>query len=258
MARSIGELEGNVEALFSDLDGTLTTDGRIEASTLAAVEKLDQAGIPFFVVTGRSAGWGQAILAMFPARAVVAENGGVTFIRHADRIDKYYALPEAELGEWRRRMFVAVDEVRALVPGSQLSSDSCYREVDLAIDWNEEATLRSVDADRVVDLLRERGFTATRSSVHVNFAPPLFDKLSACRELVTRVLAGDPGDLSAYLYIGDALNDAPMFAGFPRSVGVANIAELWDELDHRPAYLTASPQGEGVRELIARALELVG
>ena len=257
MARSIAELEGKVEALFSDLDGTLTTDGRLEASTLAAIEQLDEAGIPFFVVTGRSAGWGQALLAMLPARGVVAENGGVTFVRTADRIDKYYALPAGELGEWRQRMQCAVAELSALIEGARLSSDSCYREVDLAIDWNEEATLSSADADRLVELLTARGFTATRSSVHVNFAPPLFDKLSACRELVSRVQVGD-GDLANYIYVGDALNDAPMFAGFPRSVGVANIVELWDELEHRPAYLTASAQGKGVRELITRVLELGG
>ena len=36
----------------------------------------------------------------------------------------------------------AAVEVMTKVPGARLSTDSKYREVDLAIDWNEEATLR--------------------------------------------------------------------------------------------------------------------
>ena len=32
-------------------------------------------------------------------------------------------------------------EVMSKVPGARLSSDSKYREVDLAIDWNEEVSL---------------------------------------------------------------------------------------------------------------------
>ena len=52
------------------------------------------------------------------------------------------------------------------------------------------------------------------------------------------------------------LNDAPMFRGFPSSVGVANVKVWWDELTSRPAYLTELPEGAGLRELIAHVLSL--
>lgn len=81
------------------------------------------------------------------------------------------------------------------VPRARISSDSKFREVDLAIDWNEEVHLSVGEADQVVALLRQQGFTATRSSVHVNFGPPEFDKLSACKTIVEQVLGGDPSDL---------------------------------------------------------------
>ena len=100
-------------------------------------------------------------------------------------------------------------------------------------------------------MLRKAGFAAVRSSVHVNFGPPHFDKLSACMTVVRQVLGGDANDLSQYVFVGDALNDAPMFGGFPTSVGVANIKAWWDELAYKPAYLTERPEGAGLRELVA-------
>jgi HAD superfamily hydrolase (TIGR01484 family) len=256
MSRPVSDLRGPVRALFSDVDGTMTTGERIEASTYDALEHLSNAGTPVILVTGRPAGWGQAFMKMMPVLAVVTENGGVTFVREGRRQHKLYGVPQASLPEWRRRMNDAAVEAMSKVAGARLSSDSRYREVDLAIDWNEEVSLSPADAEQVVHMLTRAGFTAVRSSVHVNFGPPHFDKLSACSQVVRQVLGGDPGDLSPYVYVGDALNDAPMFGGFASSVGVANVRAWWDELPHRPAYVTERAEGAGLRELIAHLMSL--
>jgi HAD superfamily hydrolase (TIGR01484 family) len=256
MSRPLSDLRGPVRALFSDVDGTMTTGERIEASTYEALEQLSSAGIPVIMVTGRPAGWGQAFMKMLPVLAVVTENGGVTFVREGRRQHKLYGVPQASLPEWRRRMNDAAVEVMSKVPGARLSSDSKYREVDLAIDWNEEVSLTKDDAELVVRMLRKAGFTAVRSSVHVNFGPPHFDKLSACMTVVRQLLGGDANDLSPYVFVGDALNDAPMFGGFPSSVGVANVKAWWDDLAFKPAYLTERPEGAGLRELIAHVMGL--
>jgi HAD superfamily hydrolase (TIGR01484 family) len=256
MTRTLSDRRGPVRALFSDVDGTMTTGERIEASTYEALERLNESGTPVIMVTGRPAGWGQAFMKMLPVLAVVTENGGVTFVREGRRQHKLYGVPQASLPEWRRRMNDAAVEAMAKVPGARLSSDSKYREVDLAIDWNEEVSLSKDDAEVVVHMLRKAGFTAVRSSVHVNFGPPHFDKLSACMTVVRQVLGGDANDLSPYVFVGDALNDAPMFGGFPTSVGVANIKAWWDELTFKPAFLTERPEGAGLRELIAHFTDL--
>lgn len=256
MTRPLSDLRGPVRALFSDVDGTMTTGERIEASTYEALEMLDASGTPVIMVTGRPAGWGQAFMKMLPVLAVVTENGGVTFVREGRRQHKLYGVPQASLPEWRRRMNDAAVEVMSKVPGARLSSDSKYREVDLAIDWNEEVSLTKDDAEVVVRMLQKAGFTAVRSSVHVNFGPPHFDKLSACMTVVRQVLGGDANDLSPYVFVGDALNDAPMFGGFPSSVGVANIKAWWDELAFKPAYLTERPEGAGLRELVSHITSL--
>jgi hypothetical protein len=249
-------LRGPVRAVFSDVDGTMTTGERIEAATYAALERLDEAGIPLIVVTGRPAGWGQAFAKTMPAKAVVTENGGVTFVREGRKLHKLYGVPAASLPEWRRRMHDIAVEVMSKVPGARLSSDSKYREVDLAIDWNEEVSLTKADAERCVALIRKAGFTAVRSSVHVNFCPPHFDKLSACMTVVRQVLGGDGSELAPYVFVGDALNDAPMFGGFPTSVGVANVKAWWDELEFKPAYVTERAEGAGLRELIDHVMRL--
>ena len=245
-----------MRALFSDVDGTMTTGERIEASTYEALEQLSASGTPVIMVTGRPAGWGQAFMKMLPVLAVVTENGGVTFVRQGRRQHKLYGVPQASLPEWRRRMNDAAVDVMSKVPGARLSSDSKYREVDLAIDWNEEVSLGRDEAEVVVQMLRKAGFTAVRSSVHVNFGPPHFDKLSACMTVVRQLLGGDANDLSPYVFVGDALNDAPMFGGFPSSVGVANVKAWWDELPFKPAYLTERPEGAGLRELIGHLMSL--
>ena len=257
MSKPLSELAGPVRALFSDLDGTITSDGRVESTTYEALERLGAARVPVILVTGRPAGWGQAIVSLCPFAAVVTENGGVTFVRGEGGLKKLYGVPEASLPDWRRRMQAAAVEVMTEIPDARLSGDSKFREVDLAIDWNEDAKLSVDDAERVVTMLRERGFAATRSSIHINFGPPKFDKLSACKEVIECVLGGDD-DLEPYVFVGDALNDAPMFEGFPRSVGVANIRRWWDELEHKPAYIVEKEEGAGLRDVIARVFELAG
>jgi HAD superfamily hydrolase (TIGR01484 family) len=256
MTRPLTELRGPIRALFSDVDGTITTDGRVEASTYAALERLGEAGMAVVFVTGRPAAFGHAFMTMTPVVAVVTENGGVTFVREGRRLVKLYGVPAATLPEWRRKMHDVAVDVMAKIPGARLSTDSKYREVDLAIDWAEEASLSLDDAETAVALIRKAGLAATRSNVHVNFGPPHFDKLSACITVVRQVLKGDGNDLSSYVYVGDALNDAPMFRGFPSSIGVANIKEVWDELDAKPAFVTQHPEGAGLREVVDHLLSL--
>ena len=247
MAAPFSSYAGSPAALFTDLDGTLTTDGVVESGTLCALESVQRAGIPVVVVTGRPAGWAQAIAETWPVAAAVAENGAVLFTPQ-----RRYTLDEEDIAGLRERMFAAVADVRAAIPAAQLSEDSAYRDVDLAFDWNEHAALPLQDADRIVSMLRERGLAANRSSVHVNFGPAGIDKLTACRIVVRDVLCADPDALDSYLYVGDSLNDAPMFAGFAASVGVANVRDVWDSLPHHPAYVTDGAEGRGFEEVAAK------
>ena len=62
--------------MLTDIDDTLTTDGRLPADAYAALERLEQAGILVVPITGRPAGWCDHIARMWPARAVVGARTG--------------------------------------------------------------------------------------------------------------------------------------------------------------------------------------
>src|SRR3954470_23458357 len=101
MSRPLADLRGPVRALFSDIDGTMTTGERIEASTYEALERLGEGGIPVIMVNGRPAGFGFTFMKMMPVLAVVSENGVVTFIREAKKLHKLYGVAQSSLPEWR-------------------------------------------------------------------------------------------------------------------------------------------------------------
>ena len=112
------------------------------------------------------------------------------------------------------------------MPGAALASDQPYREADLAIDFCEDVP-RLADAaiDRIVAIMRAAGMTAKVSSIHVNGWFGDYDKLGMTKTLHARALRRRPRRASArrYVFAGDSPNDAPMFAYFPHSVGVANV-----------------------------------
>ena len=62
------------------------------------------------------------------------------------------------------------------------------------------------------------------------------------------------GGSGRWLFVGDAPNDASMFAAFPRSVGVANLAPHADRLPVASALPHAASHGEGFVELAEHLL----
>ena len=177
---------GALKGILTDLDGTLTTKGRIEAETYAALNELKEAGLFVAIVTGRPAGWGEMIARTFPVDACIVENGGLAFIRdrRGNLRRRYYTDDERKRASDRRKLQRIVREVMDEVPGAQLSFDSRYTEVDLAIDWNEDAKLSLDQAAEIEAACRARGASAVRSNVHVNVWLGGFDKASACESLL--------------------------------------------------------------------------
>jgi HAD superfamily hydrolase (TIGR01484 family) len=244
-----------VESVFTDVDGTLTTGHRLRSQTIRALERLSEAGLKVVLVSGRPAGWGEAWARTLPVDGVIVENGGLSFVRGARGVlRRVYAEPPAERAANRKRLRTEVLRVLKQVPGARLSSDSAYTEVDLAIDYNEEARLGDAAAGRIESLLRARGVTAVRSSVHVNCWLGRFDKLTATRRFAREAwgqrLAPEDG---RSVYAGDSFNDAPMFQAFALSVGVANVRSVLDRIEAPPAFMTRAAEGRGFEEL-ARAI----
>jgi HAD superfamily hydrolase (TIGR01484 family) len=242
-----------VRVVLTDLDDTLTVEGRLPAASYAALERLKQAGLVVAPVTGRPAGWCDHIARMWPVDAVVGENGAFYFRydHGARRMIRTYWKPEAERAADRERLARLEARILAAVPGAARSPDQAWREADLAIDYCEDVPRLSDEAvDRIVELFREAGALAKVSSIHVNGWFGDYDKLTMSKVLMAEQFGVDLDRARAdYVFVGDSPNDAPMFAHFPNAVGVANVRDFADRCPALPAFVTARPFGAGFVEL---------
>jgi hypothetical protein len=235
-----------VHTVLTDIDDTLTSEGRLTARAYTALEALDKAGLRVIPITGRPAGWCDLIARFWPVAGVVGENGALAFHydRAARRMIRLYAKSEAERAADRARLSQLAQTILAAVPGAALAADQPYRIADLAIDFREDvAPLPDDDVRRIVALFEAEGATAKVSSIHVNGWFGAYDKLS-----MTRRFLDTPLD-EKILFIGDSPNDEPMFAALPLTVGVANIADFAARLNAKPAYVTRSRGGDGFAEM---------
>jgi HAD superfamily hydrolase (TIGR01484 family) len=247
-----------VRGVFADIDDTLTTDGTLTAEAYAALASLHAAGRLVVPITGRPAGWCDHIARMWPVDAVVGENGAFYFFndRPARKLVKRFRDDDATRAANRSRLAAVRDRILAEVPGAALASDQLYREADLAIDWCEDVPPLADDAvDRILAIMRSAGMTAKVSSIHVNGWFGAYDKLGMTKTLMHERFGVDLDAVrECYAFVGDSPNDAPMFAYFPLSVGVANVRRLAARLDRAPAYVTAAVSGTGFAEFAARLL----
>ncbi|HYM32142.1 MAG TPA: HAD-IIB family hydrolase [Candidatus Cybelea sp.] len=246
-------------ALLTDIDDTLTDDGRLHAAAYAALERLHDAGLIVVPVTGRPAGWCDLIARFWPVDAVVGENGACWFRydRAARHMQRRWWKTAGQRREDRKRLQALSAEILAAVPGAALAADQPYREADLAIDFREDvAPLDQEAVERIVALFERAGARAKVSSIHVNGWFGDYDKLAMTRRLFAEAFAIDldarRGDI---VFAGDSPNDAPMFAHFPNAVGVANVRDFAGRLDASPAWITPSRGGAGFVELADALLE---
>ena len=244
-----------IRYVLTDIDDTLTTNGKLTAQAYTALEHLRDAGRIVVPVTGRPAGWCDHIARMWPVDAVVGENGAfyMRYDAHAGKLTTRYAVAKtlAEREALRARLAKIGADVIAAVSGAALASDQHYRETDLAIDWCEDVpALPRGDVDRIIALMEAQGMTVKLSSIHVNGWFGTYDKLSTTQLLVREAFGEDLDTVrDAVVFAGDSPNDAPMVAWFPNAVGVANLAGFLDRVPTPPAWITTHEAGAGFTEL---------
>jgi HAD superfamily hydrolase (TIGR01484 family) len=241
-----------LRGLLFDIDDTLTTEGKLTAQAYGALEALKRAGRLVVPVTGRPAGWCDHIARMWPVDAVVGENGAFYFRVADGKLRKRFLDADDVRARNRARLQEIGARVLAQVPGSALASDQPYRETDLAIDYCEDVPpLPLESAERIAALMRAEGLTAKVSSIHVNGWFGSYDKLAMAGMLFSEVFGIAPAALrKEFAFAGDSPNDAPMFAGFEHSIGVANVAHF-PNIDAKPKFVTRGAAGAGFAELAA-------
>jgi len=238
--------------VLSDIDDTITTDGRLRAEAYAAMEHIQAAGLLMIPITGRPAGWCDHIARMWPVDGVVGENGAFWFrYDHAARVMRRQFVRDENTRRIDAERLRSIGmEVLARVPGACISADQRYREADLAIDFCEDVPRLPEDAvARIVSTMERQGLTVKVSSIHVNGWFGSYDKLTTARLLLKQEFGDDDAGVARrYGYVGDSPNDEPMFGFFECAVGVANVVDFADRMLHLPRYVTRSRGGSGFAE----------
>src|SRR5215218_2122230 len=130
-----------IQGLLTDIDETVSTEGRLTADAYAALEALKKAGFRVIPVTGRPAGWCDHIARFWPVDAVVGENGAFWMWHDSKangKLQTRFVQGDAERAEGRRRLEAVRAQVLREVPGAGIASDQPYRAADLAVDFRED------------------------------------------------------------------------------------------------------------------------
>ncbi len=234
----------NIRLIASDMDGTLTTEGKFTAALLQALEDLTACGIKVLIVTGRSAGWVSGLVSYLPVAGAIAENGSLFYPCGNEMPVALTPIPDLVLH--RQQLAKAFLHLQSQFPHIQESADNRFRITDWTFDVD---SLKTDELQTLSHLCQEIGWGFTYSNVQCHIKPLGQDKgiglLQVLRDYFPQYT---PGEI---VTVGDSPNDETLFDElcFPISVGVANVREYTDRLQHQPAYVTTASEGQGFCEL---------
>ncbi len=216
----------SLRALATDYDGTLAHNGAVTETTLAALQKLKEAGFQLILVTGRELNDLQAI---FPQIAwfdlAVMENGGVLY--------------HPATGE---------SEALAEPPPSQFVAHLIARGLPISVGRTIVATWEPHEGV-VLDTIRKFGLElqVIFNKGAVMILPSGVNKATGLRAAVERLGL----DVNQVAGIGDAENDHAFLDVCGLSAAVANALP---SIKERADFVTVGDHGLGVEELIGRML----
>jgi len=235
----------DIQLIATDIDGTLTREGKFTSELLRSIDALTSKGIKLLLVTGRSAGWVSAVNNYLPVAGAIAENGGVYFDLNSSGFDFITRIEriEAHRAELANRFW----ELQARYPQIEESSDNQFRITDWTFDV---AGLTDLELGEIATQCQQWGYSFTFSTVQCHIKPLHQDKGAAILHILNQYFPHlKPTQI---ITVGDSPNDASMFdrALFPHSVGVANIQHYRHQLAHYPQYVTQLPAVGGFCELV--------
>ncbi len=239
----------DISVILTDIDDTLTKNGKLLSETYDSLWKLKAAGLMVVPVTGRPAGWCDMIARQWPVSGVVGENGAFAcFVKDGIMQTVYH--PSVESDNMKMKLEEIKKAVLTEVPGCRVSKDQFSRKYDLAIDFNEESPHLGLEAAEQIKAVCERfGAVAKISSIHVNTWFGDYDKLSMSKVFIEKTLGIKNNLKDKVFFCGDSPNDEPMFAFFKKSCAVRNIEQFLPLINHKPQYISLEEYGIGFAEI---------
>ena len=225
-----------VRMLATDIDGTMTANGRISLDVLQTWRLARERGLRVLLVTGRSSGEALGLARYLPdATWAVAENGARLLI--PDQPPELLVPP--------RPTEHLLDVAREIAPARPLlpTADAFAREGDLAFERDGRSDAEVLALQR---LAVARGVELIWSSVHIHLSAHRPDKGAAVLHVAARWQIA-PEHIAT---IGDSHNDEGLWQAqrFGVTVGTAEVAQL--TLRHVPDFQTNAKGGEGWCELV--------
>ncbi|MBL0373364.1 HAD-IIB family hydrolase [Rhizobium sp. KVB221] len=237
----------DVRFVLTDMDETLTYQGRLAAGTYAALEQLQAAGVKVIPVTAAPAGWCDQMARMWPVDGVIGENGGFFFRRRDDGhgIERHFWHGDKERPVISEQLAEIGQQVQRAVPSARFADDQPFRLTSFAFAKPQNAETRVA----ILDALQRASADATVNNLWVLGWLGGYDKLAMARRVLLDHYGLDiDADRSSVLYTGDSTNDAPMFSFFLHTVGVSTVADYLDQLPQPPRWITRGPGGAGFIE----------
>ncbi len=222
------ELLAGIRLLATDIDGTMTHDGRLDPGILPALLRLESVGIEVMPVTGRPAGEALGLARYLPTiRRAVAENGATLVSPD---------LPVRWLGQQpdRARLLAVAEQLGRAGRPWTLAPDAFCRLADIA--WlREDRTDAELEPLRA--LATAHGVHLIWSSVHIHLADSPPDKGAAVQQIAAE-LGYAAHEIAT---IGDAPNDVGLWHSgrFGLTVGTAQVLDQLEVLEYKPMWVTS-------------------
>ena len=232
----------NISLIISDVDDTVTSNGKLLPQALEAMYEASQKGYRIILLSGGSAGWCEVYLRQWPIFMVIAESGAVMIYKDENDQICYQQNPVITKEDLEKR-----DKLLRMIGEERLSSDQYARLYDIAVDLKKVSDKELSDIEQMASLM---GANYAKSSIHLNI---WFGSYSKSKGIITFMdLCGiDKETLKKEsMYLGDALNDEEMFNLIPLSVGMKSVLDNKDKFTHMPRFIASNYGGLGFAEAL--------
>lgn len=235
-----------VKFVLTDMDDTLTYEGSLSSRTYNALERLTGVGIRVVIVTAACAGWCDQMARMWPIDGVIGENGGFFFRRVDQSLWRLFWHGAEERAQIARRLARTGDEIAERIAEAKLSDDQPFRLTSLAFSKPS----KSQECDKICAAMQNAQLDMTINNLWVLGWLGGYDKLSMARRVLAEAYGVDvAANRHSIAYVGDSMNDAPMFAFFQHTFGVSTVARYLSRLPLPPSWITEGPGGDGFVEV---------
>ena len=242
--QGFSEAERNaVEIVITDVDDTITRNGKLYPNALQALWKLKRMGKMVVLLTGGSAGWADVYIRQWPVDAVIAESGAVILAHSKGGGIVYRFNPMIDPSFQKKK-----EELMKLTAGLRLSSDQFARLYDIAY---EKSALSAQEARTLKGMVKAAGGHWTESSIHINVSFGSFGKRSSLIFFLDSLYDIKVDRLRRNgVYLGDSTNDDDLFGFMPLSIGMHSVEDSRDSFVNLPRYITEGYGGNGFSEFV--------